>query len=71
MTTGVIVKVTMRSGWKQPTLALWLVSTDNRAAAIEAVRRHTKPDWKVEFDRRAPDGLVERKGLLPGQACSL
>jgi hypothetical protein len=71
MTAGIIVRVTMRSGWKQPTLALWLVATDNRAAAIKAVRKHVKSDWLVEVDRRAPKGLLERKALAPGDACVL
>jgi hypothetical protein len=71
MTTGIIIKVTMRSGWKRPTRALWLVATDNHAAAIHAVRRHTRRDWVVEFDRPAPSGLLERKALAPGEACVL
>jgi hypothetical protein len=71
MITGIIVKVTMRSGWKQPTRALWLVATDNHGAAIKAVRKHVKSDWLVEIDRRSPRGLLERKALAPGEACVL
>ena len=59
----------MLSGWKRPTLARWLVATDDRVAAI--VQGRAKPDWKVEFDSRAPKGLLERKGLVYGQACVL
>jgi hypothetical protein len=71
MITGIVVRVTMRSGWKRPTLALWLVATDNRTAAVNAVRKHVKPDWIVEVERRAPAGLLDRKALAPGQACVL
>jgi hypothetical protein len=71
MTTGIIVKVTMRSGWKRPTLALWLVATDNHMVAIKTVRMYARRDWIVEFDRRAPKGLIERKSLAPGHACVL
>jgi hypothetical protein len=71
MTTGTIVKVTMHDSFERPTVTYWLAATDDPGDAFEVVRRATPADWLIEVHKQAPEGLLERYGLVLGNACRL
>jgi hypothetical protein len=71
MTTGTIVKATWFDSFERPVETFWVAATDDRGAALEAVRKVTPAGWIPEVHGPAPAGLVERYGLAPGYACPL
>ena len=55
-----------------PATALWIVATGDHEEALNAVRAHVRPDWKIEVaDWTVSEDTIKRLGLAPGQAWHL
>ena len=74
MGDGLLVRVTTgvdpKSG--EPVIAVWLVATTNRQAAIAIVREANPLALKVEISKRpVQPGTIKRLRLRPGEARKL